>query len=59
MPKGPEEALAAQASSTAGGRAREECPDGPRRKAIGDGTAVPAMRRIGEGTATAEAGDIS
>lgn len=35
------------------------CPDGPRHKAIGDGMAVPAMRWIGEGIATAEAGDIS
>ena len=34
------------------------CPDGPRRKATGDGTAVPAMRWVGEGTATAGAGGI-
>lgn len=40
------------------GKPAGECPDGPRRKAIGDGMAVPAMRWIGGRTATAEAGDI-
>lgn len=41
------------------GKPADECPDGPRHKAIGDGMAGTAMRRIGEGIAMAEAGDIS
>ena len=41
------------------GKPADECPDGPRRKAIGDGMAVPVMRWIGERIATAEAGGIS
>lgn len=40
------------------GKPADECPDGPRHKAIGDGMAVPVMRWIGEGIAMAEAGDI-
>lgn len=30
------------------GKPAGECPDGPRHKAIGNGTAVPVMRWIGE-----------
>ena len=41
------------------GKPADECPDGPRRKAIGNGVAAPAMRWIGERIALAEAGDIS
>lgn len=41
------------------GRPAEECPDGPRYKAIGNSMAVPVMRWIGERIAMAEAGDIS
>lgn len=41
------------------GKPAEECPDGPRYKAIGNSMAVPVMRWIGERIAMAEAGDIS
>ena len=37
------------------GKPAEECPDGPRYKAIGNSMAVPVMQRI----AIAEAGGIS
>lgn len=37
----------------------DECPDGPRYKAIGNSMAVPVMRWIGERIAMAEAGEIS
>lgn len=40
-------------------RVADECPDGPRYKAIGNSMAVPVMRRIGERIAMAEAGEIS
>lgn len=41
------------------GKPADECPDGPRYKAIGNSMAVPVMRWIGERIAMAEAGDIS
>lgn len=41
------------------GKPAEECPDGPRYKAIGNSMAVPVMRWIGERIAMAEDGDIS
>lgn len=41
------------------GKPAEECPDGPRYKAIGNSMAVPVMRWIGERIAMAEAGEIS
>lgn len=41
------------------GRPAEECPDGPRYKAIGNSMAVPVMRFIGERIAMTEAGGIS
>lgn len=41
------------------GKPADECPDGPRYKAIGNSMAVPVMRWIGERIALAEAGDIS
>lgn len=41
------------------GKPAEECPDGPRCKAIGNSMAVPVMRWIGERIAMAEAGGIS
>lgn len=41
------------------GKPADECPDGPRYKAIGNSMAVPVMRWIGERMAMAEAGDIS
>lgn len=41
------------------GKPAEECPDGPRYKAIGNSMAVPVMRWIGERIALVEAGDIS
>lgn len=41
------------------GKPAEECPDGPRYKAIGNSMAVPVMRWIGERIAMAEAGGIS
>ena len=37
----------------------DECPDGPRYKAIGNSMAVPVMRWIGERIAMAEAGEIA
>lgn len=37
----------------------DECPDGPRYKAIGNSMAVPVMRFIGERIAMAEAGEIA
>lgn len=37
------------------GKPADECPDGPRYKAIGNSMAVPVMRWIGERMATAEA----
>lgn len=40
------------------GRPAEECPDGPRYKAIGNSMAVPVMRWIGERIAMCERGDI-
>lgn len=40
------------------GKPADECPDGPRHKAIGDSMAVPVMRWIGERMAMAEAGGI-
>lgn len=40
------------------GKPADECPDGPRYKAIGNSMAVPVMRWIGERMAMAEAGDI-
>lgn len=41
------------------GKPADECPDGPRYKAIGNSMAVPVMRWIGERIAMAETGDIS
>ena len=41
------------------GKTAEECPDGPRYKAIGNSMAVPVMRFIGERIAMAEAGEIA
>lgn len=41
------------------GKVADECPDGPRYKAIGNSMAVPVMRFIGERIAMAEAGEIS
>ncbi len=41
------------------GKPAEECPDGPRYKAIGNSMAVPVMRFIGERIAMAEAGEIA
>lgn len=41
------------------GKPADECPDGPRYKAIGNSMAVPVMRWIGERIAMADAGDIS
>lgn len=41
------------------GKPAEECPDGPRYKAIGNSMAVPVMRWIGERIAMAEAGEIA
>lgn len=41
------------------GKPADECPDGPRYKAIGNSMAVPVMRFIGERIAMAEAGEIS
>ena len=38
------------------GKPAEECPDGPRYKAVGNSMAVPVMRWIGERIAMAEAG---
>lgn len=40
------------------GRPAEECPDGPRYKAIGNSMAVPVMRWIGERIAMCERGEI-
>ena len=40
------------------GKPAEECPDGPRYKAIGNSMAVPVMRWIGERIAMCERGDI-
>ncbi len=39
------------------GKPAEECPDGPRYKAIGNSMAVPVMRWIGERIALAEKGN--
>lgn len=36
------------------GRPAEECPDGPRYKAIGNSMAVPVMRWLGERIAVAD-----
>ena len=36
------------------GRPAEECPDGPRYKAIGNSMAVPVMRWLGERIAAAD-----
>lgn len=41
------------------GRPAEECPDGPRYRAVGNSMAVPVMRWIGGRIAMAEAGGIS
>lgn len=41
------------------GKPADECPDGPRYKAIGNSMAVPVMRFIGERIAMAEAGEIA
>lgn len=41
------------------GKPADECPDGPRYKAIGNSMAVPVMRWIGERIAMAEAGEIA
>lgn len=41
------------------GKPADECPDGPRYKAIGNSFAVPVMRWIGERIAMAEAGEIA
>lgn len=41
------------------GKPADECPDGPRYKAVGNSMAVPVMRWIGERIAMAEAGEIS
>ena len=38
------------------GKPAEECPDGPRYKAIGNSMAVPVMRWIGERIEKAERG---
>lgn len=40
------------------GKPEEECPDGPRYKAIGNSMAVPVMRWIGERMDMAERGEI-
>lgn len=40
------------------GKPAEDCPDGPRYKAIGNSMAVPVMRWIGERMAMADAGSI-
>lgn len=41
------------------GKPADECPDGPRYKAVGNSMAVPVMRWIGERIAMAEASEIS
>lgn len=41
------------------GKPADECPDGPRYKAVGNSMAVPVMRFIGERIAMAEAGEIA
>lgn len=41
------------------GKPADECPDGPRYKAVGNSMAVPVMRWIGKRIAMAEAGEIS
>lgn len=41
------------------GKPADECPDGPRYKAIGNSMAVPVMRWIGERIAMAEACEIA
>ena len=41
------------------GKPADECPDGPRYKAVGNSMAVPVMRWIGERIAMAEEGEIS
>lgn len=41
------------------GKPADECPDGPRYKAVGNSMAVPVMRWIGERIAMAEAGEIA
>lgn len=38
------------------GKSAEDCPDGPRYKAIGNSMAVPVMRWIGERIAAADTG---
>ena len=40
------------------GKPAEECPDGPRYKAIGNSMAVPVMRWIGERIAMIEEGEL-
>ena len=40
------------------GKPAEECPDGPRYKAIGNSMAVPVMRWIGERVALADGGEL-
>ena len=40
------------------GKPAEECPDGPRYKAIGNSMAVPVMRWIGERMDMAERGEV-
>lgn len=41
------------------GKPAEECPDGPRYKALGNSMAVPVMRWIGERIALAESGSCN
>lgn len=41
------------------GKPADECPDGPRYKAVGNSMAVPVMRWIGKRIAMADAGEIS
>ena len=40
------------------GKPAEECPDGPRYKAVGNSMAVPVMRWIGERMDMAERGEV-
>lgn len=41
------------------GKPREECPDGPRYKAIGNSMAVPVMRWIGERLEKSDSGHLA
>lgn len=49
-----ETAKKAMISQPMAGKPAEECPDGPRYKAIGNSMAVPVMRWIGERIAMAD-----